>query len=222
MEHPVREISGVITSLTTGSPAEQQNTLRSYFLSDASFTHPFCRVPSFPKGVIPFAHDVDSRSVILQIYRWYRTLSPHIEITVDSAVFDQRTGQLFVSIHQIFSLWFVPFYKAPLRLVTVLQLRQRVAQDAAGSAGSAGAGSGEGRESAALAGPGQERTRYFIASQEDLYAFTDCAQMLFPGLGPGLWYLWQLFSTLLCVLGSLFFLPLYLLMNRNATAKKVQ
>lgn len=81
----VREIAGVITTLTTGSPAEQQATLENYFLSNASFSHPFCRVPSFPKGTIPFLPNADSRSVLLQIYRWYRTLSPEIHITIDSA-----------------------------------------------------------------------------------------------------------------------------------------
>ncbi|KAM4057266.1 flavin-binding monooxygenase-like protein [Hirsutella rhossiliensis] len=213
MEHPVREIGAVITTLTTGSPAEQQAILHNVFLSDASFSHPFCRVPSFPKGTIPLLPNADSRSVLLQIYRWYRTLSPNIDITIDSAVFDQRTGQLFVSIRQTFAIWFVPFYKAPVRLVTVLQLRQRPSQDSP---------SPEARESAALAGPGQERTRYFIASQEDLYTFNDCAQFLLPGLGPFLWNLWQLLSTALCVVGSLVFLPLYLLMNKDATAKKIQ
>ncbi|KAF4511579.1 hypothetical protein G6O67_003361 [Ophiocordyceps sinensis] len=214
MEHPVREIGAVITTLTTGSPAEQQGILQSVFLSDASFSHPFCRVPSFPKGTIPLFPDADSRSVLLQIYRWYRTLSPSIDITIDSAVFDQRTGQLFVSIRQTFAIWFIPFHKASVRLVTVLQLRQRPSQESSSSP--------EARESAALAGPGQERNRYFIASQEDLYTFNDCAQLLLPGVGPFLWNLWQLFSTGLCVLGSLIFLPLYLLMNKDATAKKVQ
>lgn len=80
-----KEIAGVITSLTCGTPDEQKATLGSYFLPNASFSHPFCRVPSFSKGAIPLASDIDSLWVILGIYRWYRSLSPHIDIKVDSA-----------------------------------------------------------------------------------------------------------------------------------------
>lgn len=81
----VKEIAGVITSLCRGTPEEQETTLNSFFLPNAAFSHPFCRVPSFSKGAIPLAGGVDSLWVILGIYRWYRTLSPHIDITVDSA-----------------------------------------------------------------------------------------------------------------------------------------
>lgn len=135
-------------------------------------------------------------------------------------VFDQRSGQLFVSIHQTFSLWFIPLYKAPVRLTTILQLSQRASWDAAETV--ARGAVTEGREPAALAGPGQERARYFIAHQEDLYQFNECVQFLLPGLGPLLWSVWQLWSTALCVVGSVVLLPLYLLLNRGAVAKKVQ
>ncbi|KJZ76491.1 hypothetical protein HIM_04220 [Hirsutella minnesotensis 3608] len=208
MEHPVREIGGVITTLCTGNPSEQTEALETYFLSNATFTHPFCRVPSFFKGTVPFAPNLDSRRVILFIYQWYRFLSPHVDITIDSAVFDQRTGQLFVSIRQIMTIWFLPFYKAPVSLVTVLQLRQRVTSPDAS------------RESAALAGPGQERTRYFIASQEDLYQFNDCVQFVLPRIGPFFWNIWQLFATFLCIVGAILSMPLFLFLNRNMSAKK--
>lgn len=95
----------------------------------------------------------------------------------------------------------VPFYGAPVRLVAILQLSQRPPPDG---------------------DPGQERTRYFITSQQDLYTLNACAQFLLPGLGPFLWSLWQLFSTGLCVVGALVFMPLYLFLNRNASAHKVQ
>ena len=75
----------MITTLTQGSPEEQEATLKEYFLPNASFTHPYCHVPSFSKGSIPLASGIDSLWVILAIYRWYRTLSPHIDIAVDSA-----------------------------------------------------------------------------------------------------------------------------------------
>lgn len=85
MPPAVHEIAGVIKKLTTGTPDEQKATLNTYFTSDASFVHPFCWVPPFPKGTIPLARDIDSLWAILGIYRWYRILSPHIDIEIDSA-----------------------------------------------------------------------------------------------------------------------------------------
>lgn len=81
----VQEIPAVINALTKGTPQQQQDTLNTYFLSNASFIHPFCRVPSIPRGAVPLARDLDSRWLILGIYRWYRTLSPKISLTVDSS-----------------------------------------------------------------------------------------------------------------------------------------
>lgn len=80
-----QEIASVIDTLTKGTPQQQEDALNTYFLPNASFIHPFCRVPSFSQGSIPLARDLDSRWLILGIYRWYRTLSPRIDLTVDSA-----------------------------------------------------------------------------------------------------------------------------------------
>lgn len=134
-----------------------------------------------------------------------------------ATVFDQRTGLLYVSIRQTFALWFVPFYRAPVRLVTVLHLTQRASWDSDETV--ARSSVTEGREPAALAGPGQERSKYFITSQEDLYPVSDCLQFLLPGLGPLVWSVWQLFSTVICVFGSILLLPLYLLLNRESAKK---
>lgn len=220
--------------------------MSTFFLPHASFAHPFCRVPSFAPGAVPLARGLDSRCLVLAIYRWYRTLSPRIDVHVDAAglsppppvppprpladargppVFDQRSGQLFVSLRQTFAIWFIPFYRAPVRLTTVLRLEQHAASSASSFTAPppAAAPSLEARAAVApLAGPGQERTRYFIAHQEDLYQANDLAQFLLPCLGPFLWLLWQLFSTALCAAGSLVLLPLYLFLNRAAVAKKVQ
>lgn len=199
-----------------GSPQTQESTLNTYFVPEAAFIHPFCRVPSFPKGTIPLASNIDSRWLILCIYRWYRTLSPKIDLTVDSAVFDQRTGVLYVNIHQVFRAWFVPFYKAPVRLVTVLQLTQRTSWDSSETVATNGVT--EGREPA-LAGPGQERAKYYISSQEDLYQLNDALKFVTPGVGHIVWGMWQLFVTLLCTVLSVVFLPLYLLLNRDSGKK---
>lgn len=134
-----------------------------------------------------------------------------------SAVFDQRTGLLYVSIRQVFALWFVPFYKAPVRLVTVLHLKQRASWD---SSETVGRGSvTEGREPAALAGLGQERAKYYIASQDDLYQLNDCLQFAMPALGPLILGFWQLFNTILCIFGSVLLFPIFLVLNKDSAKK---
>ncbi|KAF5532518.1 flavin-binding monooxygenase [Fusarium mexicanum] len=208
MEHPVKEISGVIKSLTQGSPDVQESTLREYFLPNASFSHPYCRVPSISKGQIPLAGGLESIQLILAIYRWYRTLSPHIDLKVDSAGFDQKSGLLYVSIRQTFALWFIPLYKAPVKLVSVLQLTQLSPESSSEDEGSDDSK------------PRRQNPRYYIASQEDLYPVNDCIQFLCPGLGPFLWTIWQLYSTWLCVMGSLLFLPVYFLLNGTPSKTK--
>lgn len=74
MDDAVAEISGIIQTLCTGTPEVQRSAVAIYFTSSASFTHPFCRTGSFP-GSIWSIH---------MIYRWYKILSPHIEVAVDS------------------------------------------------------------------------------------------------------------------------------------------
>ncbi|TFA98000.1 hypothetical protein CCMA1212_010237 [Trichoderma ghanense] len=216
MENPVQEIAAVINALTKGTPQQQQDTLNTYFLSNASFVHPFCRVPSISRGSVPLARDLDSRWLILGIYRWYRTLSPKISLTVDSSVFDQRNNTLYVSIRQTFSIWFVPLHSSNVKLLSVLRLAQ-------GSSSEPGqlsppkytTADGRGAVSSALAGPGQERLRYYIASQEDLYQTNDFVAFVVPYLGPLLVLLWQLYSTAVTVGCSLLFLPLYYFMNSS-------
>lgn len=131
--------------------------------------------------------------------------------------FDQHSGLLYVSIRQTFRVWFVPLYKAPVRLVSVLQLRQQASWATEEAPSYAAVTAGE--DPSARANLGQAKSRYYIASQEDLYPANDCFQFMMPGLGPFVWFLWQLYSTGLCLLGSLVFLPLYLLMNKGAVKK---
>ncbi|KAK4165869.1 hypothetical protein QBC43DRAFT_22993 [Cladorrhinum sp. PSN259] len=120
MENPAKEIKPIIKTLISGSPQEQSITLQKYFLPSASFTHPFCRVPSFESN--NFA-SLDSRTLILQILKWYRFLSPQTSLTIESTVFDSKTNTLYIKTSQIFSIWFIPFHRTPpVNLVTVLQL----------------------------------------------------------------------------------------------------
>jgi hypothetical protein len=80
----VKEIPHIIHTLTEGSPLEQKNALETYFHPNASFEHPFCRVPSFSKFTIPMIGVINSRWVIWMIYRWYKILSPRIILDVHS------------------------------------------------------------------------------------------------------------------------------------------
>ncbi|KAK0388960.1 hypothetical protein NLU13_2537 [Sarocladium strictum] len=200
MEHPVKEIPEVIAALTKGEPEEQEGAISNFFLPNASFSHPFCHVPSFSKSGKPLASGVDWLWVILAVYRWYRTLNPHIDLKVESSEFDEKSGLLYVSLRQTFSLWFIPLYKAPARLVSVLQLTQCNVN-----------------EHLAQHDPSEPlhpektrpRLRYFIASQEDLYLVNDSLRFLLPGLGPALFFMWQLYTAWLCVVGSVILLPLF-------------
>lgn len=74
MDNPVQEISGVVHKLTQGSPSEQEQIIDTYFTPNASFTHPLCRTGSWE----------GSRNLIHAIYRWYKILSPEIELNVNS------------------------------------------------------------------------------------------------------------------------------------------
>ena len=73
MDDPVRDITGIITTLCTGPPSVQRQAVETYFTPTASFTHPLCRTGSFN----------GSRWFIAQIYRWYKIMSPRIDIKVD-------------------------------------------------------------------------------------------------------------------------------------------
>ncbi|KIX05996.1 uncharacterized protein Z518_03970 [Rhinocladiella mackenziei CBS 650.93] len=112
MDDPVAEIPHIIETLCTAPPEVQRAAIVTYFTPTASFTHPFCRTGSFAGSVW----------LVIMIYRWYKILSPHIDVAVDSIAFDRGNLLLYVSIHQNFKLRMVPLYSAPVKLVTVLQL----------------------------------------------------------------------------------------------------
>ena len=200
------EISSIIHTLTQGSPSAQRAALEKYFAPTASFTHPFCRTGSFN----------GSRWLIWCIYRWYKILSPRIELGIDSVgkwgfpfcgnreagilwngflrqylltigfflpkfciAYDSRNLILYVSIHQFFQVWALPFLSAHASLVTVLQLVP--------SSASAG-----GRPS-----------KYVIKSQTDMYQVTEISKFISPfKILPTLLVALQLVSTGACVLGT--------------------
>ena len=128
----MQEIPTVIQLLTQSIPSLQETTLERYFTQNASFVHPFCRVPSFE----------GSRWWVLKIFQWYKVMSPRIEMEIHSIgvylifcslrvappsvnsdlAFDEKNLKLYVHMSQIFSIWVVPFHVAPVTLTTVLDL----------------------------------------------------------------------------------------------------
>ncbi|WYZ45272.1 hypothetical protein EsH8_VIII_000588 [Colletotrichum jinshuiense] len=198
MDHPVKEIRTVIRDLVQGSPEKQQNALYSNFTEDAAFTHPFCHVPSFGNVQVPFLFTINSRWLILMVYRWYRILSPNIEMEIESSVQDQKNNLLYVKMRQDFRLWFVPFYSAPVDFVVVLRLETRTID-------SNGNPLPRGQGDAATIG---SRQRQFIVSQEDHYQVGEWIKFLVPFFGYWAWLAWTLFATSLCVVGAFFGYPL--------------
>ena len=79
----MKEIPEVIKALCQGSAEEQQDTIRTYFRPDAAFQHPLCRVPSL-SGTLPVVGEINSRVLIMAIYRWYRLMSPKIDFKINS------------------------------------------------------------------------------------------------------------------------------------------
>lgn len=167
MENPVKEIPGVIHALTQSPPSVQRETIDVYFMPNASFTHPFCRTGSWE----------NSRYLIQAIYRWYKIMSPQIKLTVQSVAFDEPNLLIYVTLFQVFRIWFIPFYRAPVKLVTVLQLEHNKYND-----------------------------RYYIASQNDLYQVDQFVKFFAPGSWI-LVQLWQFWTTFICLLGAIALWP---------------
>lgn len=125
-------------------------------------------------------------------------------------MFDEQNSLLYVSLRQIFSLWFIPLYKAPVRLVSVLQLTQCNTDETITQTDTFEYLPPEQRRRVS-----KTRPKYFIASQEDLYPVNDCLQLLLPGLGPLLLFMWQLYCAWLCVMGSMILPPLYIILKQK-------
>ncbi|KAF6820155.1 hypothetical protein CSOJ01_00858, partial [Colletotrichum sojae] len=203
-----KEIRTVIRDLVQGSPDKQKSALYSHFVEDAAFTHPFCHVPAFGNVQIPFLSTVNSRFFILMIYRWYRILSPNIEMDIESSVQDQKTNLLYVKMRQNFRLWFVPFYSAPVDFVVVLRLETRtVDQD----------GRPLPRNQSSDASAVGARQRQFIVHQEDHYQVGEWLKFILPFFGFWIWHILTLFATILCAVGAGVGYPITVYTQRAAT-----
>lgn len=209
MENPTKEISNIIHTLTQATPSRQRDALERYFTPDAAFIHPFCRTGS--GRLVLFGHNFNSRWLILQIYQWYKLISPNIQLKVLSTALDEENLLLYVTIRQQFRLWFVPFYEADVKLTTVLQLAEG---DETGPSSTKSLVRKEPYSYAAVADPDldsngtSKRSLYYITEQNDLYQTNEWIKFLVPwGIGSTVVVLWQLFATFLSVLGAVVFFP---------------
>ncbi|KAL1597308.1 hypothetical protein SLS60_008892 [Paraconiothyrium brasiliense] len=168
MESPAKEIAGVIHLLTQSPPSIQCETIERYFTHDASFTHPFCRTGSFD----------NSRFLIRAIYRWYKILSPKIELTINSVAYDEPNLLLYVNITQVFGIWVIPFHRARVNLTTILSLKRNRGDD-----------------------------KYYIQSQNDLYQTDEFVKFVLPPSWILVW-LWQFWATFFCFLGAFALWPI--------------
>ncbi|OKL63424.1 hypothetical protein UA08_01183 [Talaromyces atroroseus] len=206
MEDPVREIPTVIELLTESPPTLQASTVEKFFTPNASFTHPFCRTLSFN----------GSRWLVLAIYRFYKIMSPRIDLQVKSVAFDQEHLKLYVTISQIFSIFIIPFYIAPVTLTTVLTLTTNPNE----YRGYLDFPNDQGKS---VDSESEETRRYWISSQEDLYQTTEFVKFFLPfGIGVSMVLVWHLFATIGCVLGSLLLSPITWAEENLAMKKEIR
>ncbi|ROW16562.1 hypothetical protein VPNG_01652 [Cytospora leucostoma] len=177
MENPKHEIQHVVRSLTQGTPDEQRRTLDRYFTPDAEFVHPFAVAPRFNRGKgalrrVPLLNRLSSRDVVRGIYQWYRMLSPKIELEFDAVLIDRARDKIYLDIRQTFSIWFLPFYHANVRLVTILDL---VAHEE------------KALQQPPLPPSGNHYRLWRISRQEDLYQVGEFLKFV----GPYWWCVWR-------------------------------
>lgn len=89
-----------------------------------------------------------------------------------------------MSIFQVFRIWLIPFYYAPVYLTSVIKLERN-----------------------------DEEGKYYIDSQDDLYAVDQWIRFIAPG-GWMLVQLWQFWASFFCVIGAVMLHPITLLEER--------
>ncbi|KAI0553463.1 hypothetical protein F4679DRAFT_472840 [Xylaria curta] len=222
MEYPEKEISDVIRSLTQGTRKEQENTLNRYFLPDAYFVHPFCRVPSFKSRQIrvPFGSTewtINSRLLVLLIYKWYKIMSPKISLEVDSTAFDWKTNSLYATIRQTFTIWIVPFslWQANVKLVCLLELAHLPVDKTKQPLVIENGFTEKNRNNNVTNGVSEKR--YFIRGQQDHYQTNDMVNFVAPFGSYTFIYLLQLFATFLCAVGAASLWPVTSIYEEKST-----
>lgn len=211
--------------------------MNRYYVPNAEFVHPFCRVPPFENVAVPIVGQANSRQLILSIFRWYRILSPRIDLKVNTVQFDEANSKLYVDISQRFSLWFVPFYAANVNLVTLLHLTKAGTNTSSAAQLTNGetpqgfveeikhgdlpsfsevASSKEPLLSADGGGT------YMVAKQEDLYQVNEWIKFIVPyGIGNAIISAWQLFVTAVCLAGTVALFPFVWILTHGGAGGNV-
>jgi hypothetical protein len=124
---------------------------------------------------------------------------------------------LYVSIHQTFKIWVIPFYNAQPSLVTVLKLvhEEEPSMDPPRSYADAVTAGVNGQPESSRAssrsrdvafkqsGSEDQGKKYYIQSQNDLYQTNEFIKFLIPwGIGATLVMAWQLWATFMSVIGA--------------------
>jgi hypothetical protein len=90
--------------------------------------------------------------------------------------FDETNLVLYLNISQVFKIWFIPYYRAPVTLTTILHL---------------------------VPGDAVDNEKYFIRSQEDLYQTDEWIKFILPfGIGAAIVRLWYWNAALICIAGA--------------------
>ncbi|EJT72330.1 hypothetical protein GGTG_09196 [Gaeumannomyces tritici R3-111a-1] len=136
--------------------------------------------------------------------------------------YDKQNHILCLIIRQRFTVWFLPFYSANVRLVTEVHLAQQTPSNVGAASGplheqGAQQGQKEGEKDSGARDTAVARPRYMIAKQEDHYQVNEYLRFVVPVLGPLVWTAWQLISSLICVLLTM---PLFVL-DRASKGKHV-
>lgn len=91
--------------------------------------------------------------------------------------YDKSSLLLYAHISQNFRIWIIPFYRAHVNLVTVLQLTQD-----------------------------KKTSKYLITSQNDLYQVNEFVKFFWFG-GWLFVSIWQAFATIFCLIGAVLLWP---------------
>lgn len=135
-------------------------------------------------------------------------MSPRIDINVDGIAYDEKNLTLYVNIHQVFRIWIVPFFSAPVSLVSVLKLVRHPSLPPQPSY-STPINPNDPQNSSLLESTSSEKPLYYIQSQNDLYQVNEFFKFFSQfGILSGLLLLWQFVATVLCILGATIFWPI--------------
>lgn len=119
-----------------------------------------------------------------------------------TTAFDKHNLKLYATITQVFSIFIIPFYKAPVTLTTVLDLERKVPDEDENSP------TAPLRHHQAVEVNGEKRPLYYIAKQEDFYQTSEWIKFILPfGLGVSIVTAWHAFATLFCIVATMILWP---------------